>query len=132
MKATGSFEVASFVPAELTPAPEAPATGLPVGVAVMEKRFTGAVSGRSVTLFTAAFDAERGVGTYVAMESFAGSLDGVDGTFNFVHAATTSGEDRTGEHFQIVPASGTGGLAGIRGGGGITSDHQVWFEYELG
>ncbi|MGA4931102.1 DUF3224 domain-containing protein [Streptomyces incarnatus] len=63
----------------------------------------GGVVGRSATLFTAAFDRTTGVGTYVAMESFEGSLSGRAGSFNFVHsAATTSGSDRTAEFLTTV------------------------------
>ncbi|GHG93987.1 hypothetical protein GCM10018780_16930 [Streptomyces lanatus] len=124
----------AFVPTELKPEP-AVATGLPVGVATMEKQFEGDVVGRSATLFTAAYDQSTGVGTYVAMESFEGSLQGREGAFNFVHSATTSGSDRTAEFFTIVPSSGTGELAGITGGGGLAVDvdgtHRIWFEYGL-
>lgn len=87
-------------------------------------------------MFTAAYDQESGVGTYVAMESFEGSLHGRSGAFNFVHSATTSGSDRSAEFFHIVPASGTGDLAGISGTGGLAVDadgtHRIWLEYELG
>ncbi|PRY01535.1 uncharacterized protein DUF3224 [Allonocardiopsis opalescens] len=111
-------------------------TGLPVGVATMEKRFEGEVAGRSATVFTSAFDQASGVGTYVAMESFEGTLGGREGSFNFVHSASTSGSDRADEFFAVVPGSGTGGLAGISGGGGISVDadgtHRIWFEYRLG
>jgi uncharacterized protein DUF3224 len=134
MTAAGTFSVASFVPATLAPPPEPVETGLPVGVATMEKRYDGEITGRSATVFTSAYDQERGVGTYVAMESFEGALNGVEGTFNFVHAATTHGSGRTDAHFAIVPGSGTGGLAGIEGTGGIAivgEEHRVWFEYEL-
>ncbi|WP_030675695.1 DUF3224 domain-containing protein [Streptomyces cellulosae] len=135
MRATGTFTVKAFVPTELKPEP-AVSTGLPVGVATMEKQFQGEIEGRSATLFTAAYDQETGVGTYVAMESFEGSLHGREGAFNFVHSATTSGSDRTAEFFTLVPSSGTGELAGISGAGGLAVDadgtHRVWFEYELG
>jgi len=101
----------------------------------MVKEFAGAVEGRSTTLFTSAFDPDAGVGTYVAMESFEGALDGVGGTFNFVHAASTSGTDRVDLLFTIVPSSGTGGLAGLTGGGSMRLDddgtHRVRFDYEL-
>ena len=124
----------AFVPTELKP-DLAVSTGLPVGVATMEKHFEGEVSGRSATLFTAAFDQTTGVGTYVAMESFEGSLRGRAGAFNFVHSATTSGSDRTAEFFTIVPASGTGELAGISGAGGMAVEadgtHRIRFDYEL-
>ncbi|MFJ2570807.1 DUF3224 domain-containing protein [Streptomyces halstedii] len=135
MRASGTFTVQAFVPAELKPEP-AVSTALPVGVATMEKRFEGETAGRSATLFTSAFDQATGVGTYVAMESFEGALNGLEGAFNFVHSATTSGSDRTAEFFTIVPTSGTGALAGISGGGGMAVDadgtHRVWFDYDLG
>lgn len=135
MRATGTFTVTAFVPTELMPEP-AVSTGLPVGVARMEKHFEGEAAGRSATLFTSAFDQPTGVGTYVAMESFGGSLHGRKGSFNFVHSATTSGGDRTAEFFGIVPSSGTGELAGIAGAGGMAVDtdgtHRIWCDYELG
>jgi hypothetical protein len=135
MRADGTFTVKSFVPTSVRPEP-AIETALPVGVAQLEKAFEGGISGRSATLFTAAFDQASGVGTYVAMESFEGSLAGRSGAFNFVHCASTSGGDRGGEFFAIVAASGTGELAGITGGGGLAVDedgtHRMWFEYELG
>ncbi|MFF4099051.1 DUF3224 domain-containing protein [Streptomyces sp. NPDC001903] len=135
MRASGTFTVSAFAPTGLKPEP-AVTTGLPVGVATMEKHFEGEISGRSATLFTAAFDQTTGVGTYVAMESFEGSLQGREGAFNFVHSATTSGSDRTAEFFTIVPSSGTAGLAGISGDGGMAVDadgtHRIWFEYRLG
>jgi len=135
VRTEGTFEVVSFQPARLDPGAPEVATGLPVGVAAMEKRFTGDVDGRSSTVFVAAFDQERGAGTYVAMESFEGSIDGRSGSFNFIHSATTSGSDRTSEYFLIVPGSGLGSLASIRGGGAITIDaqgtHRISFEYDL-
>ncbi|MFC9294111.1 DUF3224 domain-containing protein [Streptomyces sp. NPDC057011] len=134
MRATATFTVTAFVPTELTPEPPV-STGLPVGVSTMEKQFEGEVAGRSATLFTAAFDQTTGVGTYVAMESFEGSLRGRQGAFNFVHSATTTGGDRTAEFFTIVPSSGTGELAGISGAGGMAVEadgtHRIWFDYRL-
>ncbi|WP_433522923.1 DUF3224 domain-containing protein [Nocardia pseudovaccinii] len=134
MKAIGTFSVASFTPTDVVPDP-AIATALPVGIAQIEKEFAGEVTGRSATLFTAAFDQATGAGTYVAMESFEGALHDRAGSFNFAHSATTLGTDRTAEFFTIVPTSGTGGLTGITGTGGLTVDtdgvHQIWFDYEL-
>lgn len=136
MRAQGTFTVTSFEPASIEPAPEPVVTGLPLGIAVIEKAFDGEVKGRSTTVFTAVHDQSAGVGTYVALEAFEGSLNGAAGAFNFTHAATTTGSDRVDEHFAIVPSSGTGGLADIRGTGGLTIDadgtHSIWFEYERG
>src|SRR5262245_56067447 len=102
MRVEGTFEVVSFTPAMVDPPPLDIRTGVPVGVSTMVKRFAGGVEGTSATLFTAAFDQAKGVGTYVAMESFEGSLGGRSGAFNFVHAATTHGSDRAAAHFEIV------------------------------
>ncbi|MFF3062724.1 DUF3224 domain-containing protein [Streptomyces sp. NPDC057909] len=134
MRASGTFTVKGFTPADLAPSP-AVSTGTPVGVATMEKHFEGDVTGHSATLFTYALDQATNVGGYVAMESFEGTLHGRTGTFNFVHSATTSGSDRSDESFVIIPSSGTGQLAGITGSGGLTNEidggHHIWFDYDL-
>jgi hypothetical protein len=134
VRASATFSVLSFVPTHVSPQP-AITTALPVGVSLMEKRYAGAIEGRSATIFVAAFDQATGVGSYLAMESFEGSVNGRSGTFNFIHSASTSGTSRTDEFFTIVASSGTAELAGITGGGGMAVDaddiHRVWFEYEL-
>lgn len=134
MRTSGTFTVHDFTAAAVPGSDIVTAT--PVNVATMGKTFGGGIGGRSATVFTAAFDEAAGVGTYVAMESFEGSLDGRDGAFNFVHSASTTGSDRADEYFLIVPGSGTGDLKGISGSGGIAVDddgtHRIWFEYELG
>ena len=134
VRASGTFKVVAFTPTESAPEPSV-TTGLPVGLAAMDKRYEGDVEGRSATWFASAFDQSSGVGTYVAMESFEGSLGGAGGSFNFAHSATTHGTDRSDEFFKIVPTSGTGELAGINGTGGMAIDpdgtHRIWFEYEL-
>ncbi|MFJ5548340.1 DUF3224 domain-containing protein [Streptomyces sp. NPDC093225] len=136
MRAEGTFEVASFVPTDTAPEP-AIETAVPVGVSRLEKRYEGEITGRSATLFTAAYDQATGTGTYVAMESFEGEVAGRKGAFNYAHCATTrDGGGREAEFFVIVPGSGTGELAGITGTGGLAIDddgtHRVWFAYELG
>ena len=130
----GTFTVSGFTGVPI--AEEGPiVTALGVGIATMEKLYAGGVEGRSTTLFTFAHDQARGVGTYVAMESFEGSLYGRAGTFNFVHAASTSGTDRYAEHFLIAPSSGTGDLVGIAGSGALVVDadgtHRMRFDYTL-
>jgi hypothetical protein len=136
MRAEGTFTVASFLPASLTPPPAAIEVRLPVGIAVMEKVYEGEVSGRSATVFTSAFDMGTGVGTYVALETFEGRLGERSGGFVYVHSATTTGSARSNEMFLIVPSSGVGELAGISGAGGMDMDpdntHRIWFDYELG
>jgi len=133
-RAEGTFNVAGFDLIELDPSVLI-ATAMETGIATMEKRYAGEVEGRSTTLFTSSRNAETGAATYVALESFEGSLNGVAGSFNYVHSASTHGEDRYGEFFSIVAASGTEGLAGINGAGGMAVDangtHRIWFDYAL-
>lgn len=133
MRVSGTFTVADFTPAPVPP--PGVETAVAVGVTTMVKQYEGEIEGRSQTLFTSAFNQAAGTGTYVAMESFAGTLGGRTGTFNFAHSATTLGESRENEFFVIVPTSGTGELAGITGAGGMAIDadgtHRIWFEYDL-
>ncbi len=133
MRTTATFTVASFEPSDLPP-PDV-TTGTPVGVARMVKQFSGGLTGRAETLFTSAFDQARGVGTYLAMESFEGSLDGRAGSLNLAHSATTDGNpDRLHELVVIVPGSGTGALAGVSGTGAIRIDedgtHHLDLDYD--
>jgi hypothetical protein len=133
MRVTGVFSVASFEPVDyVSPV----TTGVPVGHAHMIKEFTGGIAGRSSTQFSFAFDQATGVGTYVAMEAFEGSIDGRTGSFAFAHSATTDGvsPDRLAELFVIVPGSGSGELAGITGSGRLAIDegaHGIELDYEL-
>jgi len=114
MISEGTFTVSGFVGVPVEQENQV-TTALAVGVATMVKEYRGGVEGRSTTLFTSAFDPERAVGTYVAMESFEGSLDGRSGAFNYAHIASTHGADRFDDHVVIVPSSGTGQLVGIAG-----------------
>jgi hypothetical protein len=91
MRTTSTFTTSDFDVTDYTPAI---ATGLPSGHLRMTKTYAGDMAGRSITQFTSAFDQGRGVGTYVAMESFEGTVDGRRGAFAFAHAASTSGVDR--------------------------------------
>jgi hypothetical protein len=133
-RAEGTFNVASFELVELQPSVVI-TTAMETGVSTMEKTYSGDVQGRSLTLFTSSRNAETGAATYVALESFEGSLNGNAGSFNYIHSASTHGEDRYGDFFSIVGASGTGGLATISGAGGMTVDengtHRIWFDYSL-
>ncbi|GAA2157753.1 hypothetical protein GCM10009826_21300 [Humibacillus xanthopallidus] len=132
MISTSTFTTSDFDVTDYTPSI---ATGLPSGHLRMSKTYAGDVAGRSITQFTSAFDPERGVGTYVALESFEGTVDGRHGAFNFVHAASTSGADRFNEYGVIVPESGTEELTGITGTVRLHIDadgtHRMDFEHDL-
>ncbi|MFC9278851.1 DUF3224 domain-containing protein [Streptomyces collinus] len=63
MRASGTFEVEEFSPAQLRKAEPAVETAVPVGVATLRKRYGGEIDGVSTTLFTAAYDQGSGTGT---------------------------------------------------------------------
>ena len=129
----------TFLPADFAPTDWAPdvTTALPTGHAHMTKTFQGGLEGRSVTQFTHAFDLQTGIGTYVAMESVEGVLDGRAGSFNLVHSATTDGvsPERLHEFLLIVPGSATEELTGLTGTGTmrVTDDgtHHLDLDYDL-
>ncbi|MDM7832727.1 DUF3224 domain-containing protein [Cellulomonas edaphi] len=135
MHLEATFTVTQFTPVELTVA-DPVATGVSTGAATFGKAFAGDVVGRSSTLFTSAFDPGRGEGTYLAIESFEGTVGGHAGTFAFVHAASTRGTDRFDDYFALVPGSGTAGLAGISGSGALWVDddgtHRLRLDCTLG
>ena len=134
MHADCTFTVSEFTSIDWAPDVT---TALATGHAHIAKTFTGDVVGRSIAQFSSSFDPEHGAGTYIALESFEGTLAGRTGTFNFVHSATTDGISpvRLDEFFLIVPNSGTGQLAGIRGTGALTIDaeghHRIEFDYDF-
>ncbi|MBP1159450.1 hypothetical protein ABIC28_005225 [Rhodococcus sp. PvR044] len=132
MQADSTFSVTSFEPTEYTSPIQ---TGLDVGYTYMTKTFTGDIEGTSRTQFTSAFSQETGVGTYLAMESFEGSIGDRRGTFNFAHMATTDGADRSHHQLVVVPTSGTGDLAGITGTGELLVDadgtHRLRLDVEF-
>jgi Protein of unknown function (DUF3224) len=133
MDTTSTFIVTEFNPSDQELDVE---TALPTGLATITRRFSGAIEGHSQALFCSAFDPTHG-GTYVALESFGGQVDGHHGTFSFAHAATTGADgERTDGWFTIVAGSGTGELAGIHGKGDIVIDangnHHLNLTYELG
>jgi hypothetical protein len=132
MRVVGEFRVATSDPVASEPEIT---VGLPTGHMQMVKEYTGAIQGRSITQFSYVYELGRG-GTYVATESFEGSVEDRPGRLAWVHSATDHGDGRrTDEFFLIVPGSGTGDLAGIVGGGAIEIDddgaHRVVLDVTL-
>jgi hypothetical protein len=133
MDTTSTFIVTEFTPSDQELDVE---TALPTGLAMITKRFSGAIEGHSQAMFCSAFDPTHG-GTYVALESFDGQVDGRRGSFSFAHAATTGSDGgRADGWFTIVAGSGTGELAMIHGTGDIVIDdngtHHLTLSYEIG
>lgn len=110
--ATGSFEVT------LTPEAqgEAPAGGLPTSRMALAKRFTGGLDGSAQgTMLAAGMPKPGEPAGYVAVDQFAGKVDGREGGFLLLHRGTMT---RTGVgdlSVTIAPDTGWGALAGIAG-----------------
>lgn len=112
-------------------------TGTPLAGAYIVRSFTGGdLEGRSEVLFAGAFSEAHGSGTYVAIDSFEGSVLGRAGAFSFWHTNTmTRGRSGRGDGIlRIVPDSGTGQLEGIRGTGEIIAsgdEHTLVLDIEF-
>lgn len=89
-----------------------PLDGPPLARATVAKRFAGGIEGTSVAQVLTA-QGPGGAG-YLASERVEGALDGRRGTFVLQHGGVG---DEAGEHAfgHVVPGSGTGELAGLRG-----------------
>lgn len=120
VETSGTFTVAEFVP---QPHEELLSAGVPVGIARMRKLFNGAIEGESQTLFCSAFDPASETGTYVALDTFRGTVDGRYGGLVLAHSATTiAGGEMREAMMVIVPGSGTDALTGMSGTGAIVID----------
>ena len=113
---------------------EQPAEGPILSRIHVEERFSGDIDGDGVVEFLQAGRAD-GSASFVGIERIRGRVAGKQGTFLLQDAGTVAGNLVSGEWF-VVPGSGTGQLAGLRGTGGFRAnlgegaqvylDH--WFE----
>lgn len=124
----GRFEVRLDAQAASAAAAEA---GL--GRMSLFKQFHGALQGSSRGEMLAFRSATPGSAGYVAMETVVGSLDGREGSFVLQHSSTMArGEPH--QSIEVVPDSGTGALAGLRGRMRIdivNGEHFYVFDYAL-
>ena len=100
----------------------------------VEESFTGDISGDGVAEFLQAARAD-GSASFVGIERVTGAVGGREGTFLLQDAGTVQGNVVSGDWF-VIPGSGTGRLAGLRGAGGFRANlgegarvHlDYWFE----
>ncbi|MFC4530907.1 DUF3224 domain-containing protein [Sphaerisporangium dianthi] len=96
------------------------------------KTFHGDLEGTSTTDILTAMAQVEGSAAYVGFERFTGALHGRKGTFVLHHNATGSAGEQS-LSWTVLPDSGTGELAGIRGGGHIVKDggaHTYTLDYD--
>lgn len=105
-----------------------------LGRMTIDKQFMGDLDAVSKGQMLAAMTPTEGSAGYVAMERVQGTLHGRAGSFVLQHSGTM---DRGGGALTItvVPDSGDGELAGLRGTMNIIvadGEHRYEFEYTLG
>ena len=107
--------------------------GAQIGHVRFDKRFHGALDAASVVHMLAVGTDVPGSAAYVAIERIAGTLDGRQGSFLTQHNGTLDRGQPT-LSLGVVPDSGTGELAGLRGRMAIDivdGAHLYTFDYEL-
>ena len=97
----------------------------------VEESFSGHISGHGVVEFLQAARPD-GSASFVGIERVTGQLGGRRGTFLLQDAGTVQDNIVSGDWF-VVPGSGTGELAGLRGEGGFRANlgegAQVHLDY---
>jgi hypothetical protein len=110
---------------------EEPADGPVLTRIHVEESFAGDISGDGVVEFLQAGQAD-GSASFVGIERITGTLGGRTGTFLLQDAGTVQGSIVSGDWF-VIPGSGTGQLAGLRGEGGFRANlgegAQVHLDY---
>ncbi len=97
----------------------------------VEESFSGDITGDGVVEFLQAARAD-GSASFVGIERVAGQIGGRRGTFLLQDAGIVAGNIVSGDWF-VIPRSGTGELAGLRGDGGFRANlgegAQVHLDY---
>ena len=110
---------------------EEPAEGPALARIHVEESFSGDISGDGVVEFLQAARAD-GPASFVGIERVIGTVGGRAGTFLLQDAGTVQDNIVSGDWF-VIPGSGTGGLAGLRGEGGFRANlgegAQVHLDY---
>jgi hypothetical protein len=129
-RATSVITVHKYEPSAYDESAEGPAlTRIHV-----EESFSGDITGDGVVEFLQAAGAD-GSASFVGIERVTGQIAGRQGTFLLQDAGTVAGNIVSGDWF-VIPGSGTGQLAGLRGEGGFRANlgegaevHlDYWFE----
>jgi hypothetical protein len=108
-----------------------PAEGPALARIHVEESFSGDISGDGVAEFLQAARA-GGPASFAGIERVTGAVGGREGTFLLQDAGTVAGSIVSGDWF-VIPGSGTGELAGLRGTGGFRANlgegAQVHLDY---
>ena len=126
-RANGVITVAKYEPS----AYDEPTEGPGLTRIHVEEHFSGDLSGEGVVEFLQAARAD-GSASFVGIERVTGQVGGRRGTFLLQDAGTVQDDIVSGDWF-VIPGSGTGELAGLRGEGGFRANlgegAQVHLDY---
>ncbi|MBV9384353.1 MAG: DUF3224 domain-containing protein [Streptosporangiaceae bacterium] len=126
-RASAAITVHKYEPATYDEPAEGPAL---VRIHV-EESFAGDISGDGVVEFLQAARAD-GSASFAGIERVTGSVGGRAGTFLLQDAGTVQDSIVSGDWY-VIPGSGTGELAGLRGEGGFRANlgegAQVYLDY---
>jgi hypothetical protein len=129
-RAAGTITVRVYEPTPYDQPPEGPV----LSRIHVDEEFSGDIEGTGVVEFLQAQVSEDAA-SFVGLERVSGSVGGRSGTFLLQDQGTVRGTTVSGDWF-VVPGSGTGELAGMRGEGGFSADLgqgaeitlDYWFE----
>jgi hypothetical protein len=124
------FEVTGWEPEPLS---LGEAGAVAFGRVTLRKTFSGPLTGTSVVAMTSVAVGEAPAG-YVAVELVTGTLDGRSGSFVLQHTGVVDGSAGSPGGV-VLPGTGTGELAGLRGSMSIEHDDAgavLTLDYELG
>jgi hypothetical protein len=95
--------------------------------------YDGGLKGESAAVWLLAYNPDKS-GSAPALERFDGALDGRAGSFILLHASDFDAAS-VRDSFSVVPGSGTGELAGLRGEATVvmsgSGPYEFTFRYEL-
>ncbi len=101
--------------------------------AKVTQSYSGTIEGTSSIEYLMSYTV-HGTAIFVGLERISGTVAGKAGTFVVQHAGSFS-EGKARSSWSVVPGSGTGGLASLRGEGSYVAGHgepaQVSFTYSL-
>jgi hypothetical protein len=126
-RAVGKITVRKYEPSVY----EKPAEGPALTRIHVEESFSGDITGDGDVELLQSEDA-AGSASFVGIERLTGTISGLAGTFVLQDQGTVADSIIEGEWF-VVPGSGTGLLAGLRGTGGFRANlgegADVWLDY---
>jgi hypothetical protein len=89
-------------------------SGISLVETTLRERFSGGLNGDAIAKHLRVVRPD-GTGTFTCVERFAGALHGRPGSFALTAEGLTDETDVVHGRWEVVPGSGTGELAGIRG-----------------